>query len=433
MKRTVGIALLGALAMVGGGGEARPGGVLPDTDDRAAFSAPVQGLDGDQGLEFRVGAAVVAKLWSSAPSSTRSSDGLGPLYNARSCLGCHTGHGRAPLPQAGAPGPGLVLRLDDDPVYGRQLQTRAVQGLAAEGRLGLRYETISLRLADGAAVSLRRPRYSIENPAYGPPRAGLGLSPRQAPPLIGMGLLAAIPDAAILAGADPDDRDGDGVSGRPNWLAASPGGRRRLGRFGWKAGHADLAGQVASAFVLDLGLSSPDQRRSFGDCTVAQRRCRQAATGDDPHEGVEVVRAMLDVAVFHIGHLAVPPPAEPPAEGARLFASLGCAACHRPSFRTPDGAIRPYSDLLLHDMGPALADTMSEGGAKPGEWRTAPLWGLGRAERVGGAVGFLHDGRARDPLEAVLWHGGEAAPARDRVMALDAASRAALIAFLKSL
>lgn len=431
--RVSGALMLGLAALIGGAAAAGPGAALPEAAGRAAYSRPDPDLDPVRGLDFRLGEAIFAKLWASAPSSTRSSDGLGPLYNARACLSCHPGHGRAALPEAGAPGLGLVLRLDADPVYGHQLQTQAVQGQTAEGRLGLTYDDVAVALADGTAVSLRRPRYTIEAPAYGPPRPGLGRSPRQAPALIGLGRLAAIPGAAILAQADPDDRDGDGISGRPNLLPVPGGGAPRLGRFGWKAGQATIADQVAAAFAADLGLSTPPLHRSHGDCTAAQTACLGAATGDDPRERVEVGAGLFDLVVLHVANLALSPTAPAPPEGARLFGGLGCAACHRPEFETPLGPVRPFTDLLLHDMGPGLADTMADGAAGAREWRTAPLWGLGAAQGVGGSVGFLHDGRARTLLEAVLWHGGEAAAARDRVVALDAGDRAALIAYLNAL
>ncbi len=417
-------------------------------------------------INFKVGDGIFRKLWVSAPASTKSSDGLGPLYNSRSCQSCHLKDGRGRPPAPGEAAVSMFLRLSvparndeerallaslraaviPEPTYGTQLQNFSVQGVLAEGRMEIAYEELPVTLADGGIVRLRKPRYRAAELNYGPMAPGAMLSPRVAPPMIGMGLLEAIPDADILARADPEDRNGDGISGRPNRVWSEIDGKVMLGRFGWKAGEASVAAQSAHAFAGDMGLSSALAPDAWGDCSAAQADCRRAPDGRDAKEGVEVTRQMLDLVVFYARNLAVParPNAAAPEvlAGKRIFHAAGCAACHNPSFTTrADSAeleqsaqkIWPYTDLLLHDMGEGLADNRPESAADGREWRTAPLWGLGLTEIVSGHTQLLHDGRARNPLEAILWHGGEAEAAKQRVIAMPKKEREALLAFLRSL
>ncbi|MFC4168666.1 di-heme oxidoredictase family protein [Teichococcus aestuarii] len=415
----------------------------------AALSA-----DRDFRLEFRLGESVFQRLWVPAPASARSADGLGPLYNARACESCHPRAGRGPSPPGTGEAPaGLVARLSipaatppqralleegrlgliPDPRYGAQLQPLSAPGLPGEGRLAPRWQEHRVTMADGLVVALRQPRPRLEEPGHGPPDPGLRLSLRLSPPLLGLGLLEQVPEAEILAAADPQDRDGDGIRGRPNRVAGG-----RLGRFGWKATEPDLPEQAAAAFALDLGLSTPPRPDPWGDCTPAQPACRQAPHGGAAPHQPEVAPALFALTVFYARNLAPPPRRAVEAPGVRqgeaLFGALGCAACHRPRLATAGGApIAPYTDLLLHDMGEGLADGHAEWQAGGQDWRTAPLWGLGLATARPGGAGLLHDGRARSALEAILWHGGEALQARDRVLGLRAEDRAALLTFLDSL
>ena len=431
-----------------------------------AFSHPSANMDFERQLDFHVGNGIFRKLWVSAPASTKSSDGLGPLHNARSCQSCHLKDGRGRPPRSGERAVSMLLALSvpprdagerrllaegrvraiPEPVYGAQLQTFSVQGVPAEGRIGIAYEERAVSLAGGATIRLRHPRYTVLDPGYGPLDPETMLSPRVAPPMIGMGLIEAIPEADIVALADPEDADGDGISGRASRVWSARHGRTMLGRFGWKAGAASVEEQTARAFSGDIGLSSHLSPEAWGDCTQAQPRCREAPHGLDPAEGVEVPGKMFDPVVFYAKHLAVPARREVGATevlaGKGLFYGAGCTGCHRPKFVTardagqPEHAFQliwPYSDFLLHDMGDALADHRPEGVASGREWRTPPLWGIGLTERVNGHTRFLHDGRARGLLEAVLWHGGEAQPARDAVVRMSEAERAALLAFLRSL
>jgi CxxC motif-containing protein (DUF1111 family) len=432
----------------------------------SAFSHSSANMSFERELNFKVGDGVFRKLWVSAPSSTTSSDGLGPFYNARSCQSCHLKDGRGQPPAEGEPGVSLFLRLSipprtdadraalashraaviAEPTYGTQLQDFAIQGIPAEGRMDIAYEDVSVTFADGEAMTLRKPTYRVVGLNYGPLHPEAMISPRVAPPMIGMGLLEAIPDKAILALADPDDRDGDGISGRPNHAWDAEANRVLLSRFGWKAGQPSVAMQTGGAFGGDVGISSRLSPEGWGDCTAAEKACRAAPDGRDPEAVAELPDKMFDLVVFYSRNLAVPArrDVDDPIvlKGKKVFYESGCIACHRPKFVTrrdsaePEQSFQliwPYSDLLLHDMGEGLADGRPEGDASGSEWRTAPLWGIGLTETVSGHSRFLHDGRARNLLEAILWHGGEAEASKRAVLSLSKPEREALIAFLRSL
>lgn len=407
-----------------------------------------------ESMEVVLGRALFERLWVQAPSSTKAADGLGPLFNARACASCHAGGGRndvdlsgGELP-AGAP---LALKIGaveagkvvPHPLLGEQVQTAAATGLAAEGRLRLDYGPRHVTLADGTQVELRRPRFAIRG-ASGALPAISWLSPRLAQDLHGIGLLERIPFARMAELADPDDLDNDGISGAVV-MGTYQDADLLPGRFGWKAHEPDLEHQIAAAFHVDLGLSTPLHAEAWGDCTAAQEICRAAPQGGTtaaPEVGGETVEFIAQFL------RALPAPRRNPAPdaaavpGASVFAAAGCGACHteqQPVELASGGTawIAPYTDLLIHDMGDGLADLADSGAVSPAldarEWRTPPLWGLGARAAKGPAANLLHDGRARSILEAILWHDGEAAAARDRVIALPARDRAALLAFLESL
>ncbi|MDX9873805.1 MAG: di-heme oxidoredictase family protein [Spongiibacteraceae bacterium] len=448
--------------------EANPAGAATVTAqlNATAFSYPSGNMSFERQLDFRVGDGIFRKLWVSAPSSTRSSDGLGPLFNARSCQTCHLRDGRGQPPRGDDPATALFLRLSippqtpadhaalasgqatviAEPTYGTQLQNFAVAGLSPEGQMVIDFEAVPITLADGAVVELQKPRYRIERLGYGPLHPETMLSPRIASPMIGMGLLEAIPAEAILAREDPDDRDGDGISGRANWVWDNETGQLELGRFGWKAGQPSVALQSAHAFAGDMGIASPLVQLPAGDCTERQPDCLAAPHGVEPGTQLEIDQQMFDLVVFYSRNLGVPARRDvndpQVLAGKKLFYEAGCTGCHTPKFVTrrdsagPEQSFQliwPYTDLLLHDMGEGLADNRPEGRASGREWRTPPLWGLGLTAHVSGETTFLHDGRARSILEAILWHGGEAQAARDRVVAMSKAERDQLLAFLNSL
>lgn len=444
-----------------------PGGaatvrVKPNAD---AFSQPSANISFEDELNFKVGNGLFRKIWVSAPSSTLASDGLGPLYNARSCQRCHLkdGRGHPPGPNAeNAVSMFLRISIPDeaagiaeikdylgtapDPTYGTQLQDFALPGIPAEYRLQIDYEERAVTLADGTTVMLRDPTYTAADLGYGPLHPQAMLSPRVAPQMIGLGLLEAIPAADILALADPDDADGDGISGRPNVVWSDEFNRPMLGRFGLKAGAPTILQQSAGAFAGDIGISNPLYPDPFGECSTIQDACRTAPHGDGDVRGFEIDQEGLDLVVFYSRNLAVPARrdvGDPQVlHGKQVFYDTGCASCHQPSFVTsrltdrPEQSFQliwPHTDMLLHDMGPGLADNRPEAVADGTEWRTAPLWGIGLTQQVSGHTLFLHDGRARSLLEAILWHGGEAQPARDRVVNMPKPDRDALVSYLESL
>ncbi|HET7715812.1 MAG TPA: di-heme oxidoredictase family protein [Bauldia sp.] len=438
------------------------------TPNRDAFSHSLANLDFEGEQEFKLGNGLFRKTWVSSPSSTQASDGLGPLFNARACQECHLKDGRGNPPN-GAAGRAvsMFLRLSvpprteaerealrskamlriPEPTYGGQLQNFAVPGLAAEGEMRITYEEVPVALNGGETAMLRRPFYSVHRPGYGPMADDVMLSPRVAPPMIGVGLLEQIHPADILANADPEDADGDGISGRPSMVRDAVTGELVLGRFGWKASTPDVRSQSADAFSGDIGISTPPAPDHHGDCTDAQPVCRGAPSGVQAQLGpVEAPDPVLDLVTFYSRNLAVPARRDVDDQevlaGKALFYDFGCIACHRPKYVTRRDApqkehqfqlIWPYTDLLLHDMGEGLADHAPVGDASGREWRTSPLWGIGLTETVNGHSFFLHDGRARNLLEAILWHGGEAEATREAVVAATPNQRRALIRFLESL
>lgn len=411
-------------------------------DSPGAFGYPARNASPEHRDRFVVGNSFFRNNWVTAPASTEARDGLGPLFNARSCSGCHTEDGRGAPPDPGGDFVSLLVRLggdgSDDARYGGQLQTFAIEGVPAEGSPDLSYAVVAGAFADGAPYELTSPSYGFTRLAYGPLAPGTSFSPRVAPAMVGLGLLEAVPDATLLALADPDDADGDGISGRVNHTVSVTAGELRIGRFGWKAGQPLLADQVSGAFAGDMGIAS--SVRPAPECTSTETECAAAPNGGDP----EIADGTLSDVVLYSSLLAVPARRDSAAarRGEELFTSFGCASCHVPSLRTaPDAAleevadqlIRPFTDLLLHDLGPDLADQRAEGEATGTEWRTPPLWGLGLLRTVSHHTRLLHDGRARDASEAILWHGGEAEAAREAYRGAGAAERDDLLRFLDSL
>lgn len=426
--------------------------------DQNAFSMPSANLAPMRRLDFSVGNSFFRNPWVIAPSSTTARDGLGPLLNTNACQNCHIKDGRGHPPEPGAASAvSMLVRLSvpagpehaevirergiaPEPSYGGQLQDMAIPGVAPEGKVRLGYSIERVRFADGTEVELRKPEVELSELAYGEMHPDTQLSLRIAPPMIGLGLLEAIADEALLANADPDDRDDDGISGRPNRVYDQTTRQTVMGRFGWKAGQPSLNQQNADAFFNDMGLST--SLFSGSSCTDRQTDCRALPDGGEP----EVSDNILAQVLFYTRNLGVPARrnvGDPQVlAGKTLFHRAGCQSCHVPQFTTAADAaepelasqvIRPYTDLLLHDMGEGLADHRPEFEASGREWRTAPLWGIGLTRTVGGHSQFLHDGRARNLLEAILWHGGEAERARQTVLGFDQQERNALVSFLESL
>ncbi len=452
MRRGV-LPLTLALSVVAGTALAQDDGVTVAGTGRDTLGLPIPALAPAHRDAFARGRSLFRQAWLIAPSAEQPDlDGLGPVFNRLSCLACHVKNGRGAPPDGAddvmrttlvrlsVPGDGDGTGAAPRPhsAYGEQLNPDAIPGVPAEGKATLVWHPVTTTLDDGTVVALRTPELRFRDLAFGPLGDDVRTSVRMAPPVHGLGLLDAVPDAVILEAADPDDRDGDGVSGRPNRVPDIASGRLLIGRFGLKANQTTLRQQIAGAFLGDIGITSP--LFPTENCTPAQTACAAAANGGTP----ELTAADLDAITLYSAALAVPARrADPAAErGEALFTAIGCAACHRPTLTTgpypalpalENRSIHPYTDLLLHDMGPGLADGRPDFQASGSEWRTPPLWGLGLAGVAGDGAFYLHDGRARTLTEAILWHGGEGAAASGRFRALPAADRASLLAFLNTL
>lgn len=423
---------------------------------KRAYASPLANLGEDNRVEHTIGNSLFNENWVAAPGSAKARDGLGPFFHARSCSSCHELDGRGQPPAAGEVMTSLLLRLSipgesvhggplPDPVYGGQLAPRALPGLEPEAVVVMEEKDIPGTFPDGTAYVLKQPVYTIQKWNYGSPSQALMISPRVAPAVFGLGLLEAVPEEKILRLADPDDADGDGISGRPNRVWNPETKSLSLGRFGWKANTATLRQQSADAALNDMGLTSPLALKE--NHTPGEGRAARYPSGGNKSDGPEITEAMLNQITIYVRTIA--PPARRDAldlsvrNGQRLFHSIGCAACHRATLSTGNGPevipelvdqnIHPYTDLLLHDMGQGLADGRPDFAASGTEWRTTPLWGLGLVMTVNGHNRLLHDGRARGIEEAILWHGGEALPSRDKWMVLPKEERGQVLKFLKSL
>lgn len=422
---------------------------LANSDDNRSLSA-VEG-NPQQHEDFAVGGAFFQQPWVIAPASTTARDGLGPLFKANSCIACHVQHGRG-HPPLGATDPFLstlvklgvpattpkqqavakTLGVAPEPNYGDHLQPLGINGLPGEATPHFTYSEVKGQFKDGETYTLLKPSLTLEHPNYGAFAHDVQLSARVAPPLPGMGVLESLPESEILANADPDDQNGDGISGRPNRVWDIQQQKTVLGRFSWKANQPSIAQQSADAFRNDIGITSnlfPDQ-----PCSSVQTDCHSVPEGGKP----EIPADLLEKVVFHVAQQPVPlrRDADDPqvVQGQKLFHQAACTACHTAAFPSlANQPHQPYSDLLLHDMGEGLADHRPEFEASGSEWRTPPLWGIGLTEKVSGHTRFLHDGRARNLLEAILWHGGEAENAKQNVLAMHQPEREALLRFLNSL
>lgn len=456
----LGVASLGAFwvlgsslpARAGVGLELAGGNMTVEDVTKDAFSRYGRNLAPYQTRGFHDGGALFRENWTPKAYGEDGSDGLGPLFNARSCGTCHYKNGRGRLPASSAePMHGALVRLSvpgkgprgeplPEPRYGGQLQNHGVAGVPAEGRVRIRYEELPGTYADGTPYSLRKPTHRLEALAYGPLAEDVLTSVRVAPGVYGLGVVEALSDEVILARADADDRDGDGISGRPNWVFDIRSGHRRLGRFSWKAGQPSIEQQAATAFLEDMGITS--ELRPHENRTPAQREALAVPSGGSP----ELSAGKLAAVTHYLRLLAVPARRDTSdprvVRGERLFEEAGCATCHVPTLVTGGAhpveqlrrqTIHPYSDFLLHDMGEGLSDGRAEFEATGREWRTPPLWGIGLVETVNGHDHFLHDGRARGLAEAILWHAGEAEKSKEAFRRMPKPDREALLAFLRSL
>lgn len=449
--------------------EATGGPTTVWANGKNAFSFPAANLTDEERTRFFIGNSFFKRNWVQAPASTKVRDGLGPHFISRSCGGCHVLDGRGQPPEfkkglvdhdqptqmlirlsvPGTPDPhdGVV----PEPTYGDQFNNAAIEGVKPEGEVVIRRTPVHGRFADGTRYTLQQPSYGFKNLGYGPMAADVLLSPRVPPQLMGIGLIEAIPESEVLANAATQAAMPGPIKGQVNRVWDAPSRQMMLGRFGWKANTATLAHQSAGAFRGDIGITSvwaPEEA-----CTPAQKDCLAAAHGG--HGAAhEIDQKTLEDVVFYQAVLAPAARRKPldaqVLKGQALFAEAQCVVCHRPSYITAQPplsekfprlsspalvghTIYPYTDLLLHDMGPALADRRPDFAASASQWKTPPLWGIGLLKDVNGHTRLLHDGRANGVLEAVLWHGGEAEAAKQRVLGMHKAERAALVKFVESL
>ncbi|WP_244937078.1 di-heme oxidoredictase family protein [Leptospira selangorensis] len=407
-----------------------------------AYLQFASGLPLDKISDFTVGQSVFEVPWENSSSGQIDRRGLGPLFNANSCLACHVGNGIGKVPS----GPTetmltALVRLSNDPNYGGQFQPFSLSGVPAEGKVSVSYSQVQGVFKDGTPYTLRKPKIEFSNLNYGPLASdGEIYSLRNTSKVIGMGLLEAIPDETLLSLQDEYDSNFDGISGRVNSVPDIATGTNKIGRFGWKSNEPNLKQQGSRAFLEDIGVTSP--LFPFKNCTSAQTACDSSPHGNLP----ELNPAKIDMMVKYMRLIAVPARRSPSSSetiaGKKIFFQAGCSSCHISKLLTGNisGApeisgqiIRPYTDLLLHDMGEGLKDGRSDHLASGREWRTPPLWGIGLVSEVNGTLQLLHDGRAESFMEAVLWHGGEAERSKQYVLGLSSSQRDQLVRFLESL
>ncbi|MFZ2162471.1 MAG: di-heme oxidoredictase family protein [Sideroxyarcus sp.] len=421
------------------------------TDDtREAYTQAVPAMAEADRAKFLKGRALVRQVWVIPPSENREIAGLGPLYNRLSCIACHPANGRGFAPETAAePMRAMLVRLSvpgRDPhggplphsAYGGQLNENGVPGVPGEGRAEVHYRTRTVTLRGSEKVKLREPKFRFVELAYGKFPTNMMTSPRIGSPIFGLGLLEAVPESTLVALTAVGKPAG--IRGKINYVWDVEQKKSVPGRFGWKANMPNLRQQIAGAMVGDMGITSPLFPQE--NCMLAQSDCAKSPSAGKP----ELSAAQLDATEFYHFALAVPQQRNAGDKrvqrGAKLFEQAQCSSCHVPELKTGEFAkypalanriIHPYTDLLLHDMGEALADHRPDYLATGREWRTPPLWGIGLAQKVEPRAGYLHDGRARTLLEAVLWHDGEGAGAAQAVKAMTATDLNALIKFLESL
>ncbi len=423
-----------------------------DAHSETAFSRPLKNASSKTRTSFAIGNSLFRQNWVEAPASVDVLDGLGPLFNAQSCSGCHSNDGRGTAPENNQwSTPSLLFRLSlpgkgphgepvPVPAYGDQLNPLALSQIPAEGNVFVTYKNIQGKYPDGTPFELTEPHYRFDKLGYGPLPDNFLFSPRLAPQIIGLGLLEAIPEEDLLKLADPGDLDHDGISGRPNRVWDVKNKKVAMGRLGWKANQPSVEQQDAGAFLGDMGVTSPLFNEQ--NCMAPQTACHKAPSGGNP----EVSPTNLHHLTVYAQTLAVPLRKDIPPEidesGFRAFQKVSCVKCHAGPFTTGSShelkelrgqKIYPFTDLLLHDLGEALADHREDFLASGSEWRTPPLWGLGRIKEINHHTRLLHDGRARNFEEAILWHGGEAEGSKKQFMDLPKTERENLIRFLESL
>ncbi len=431
---------------------------------------PASNLAAEKQPNFHAGKALAHQPWIKAPTLTDARDGLGPLYNTRTCLICHANGGRGHMPEdnqqllftnflrLSLPGFDPVHGVIPEPMYGDQLQSQSTalshqlnfksssstaKGVPPEAYVYINWLNETFTYPDGEIIPLRKPEIDIRNLGYGEMHPDTLVGIRNAPPIHGVGLLAMIKQSDIDKNTDPEDTDQDGISGRINMTWDFEKNQPQPGRFGLKANKASVRFQVAAALQGDMGISNPVFPTQ--PCTEKQTRCNQSIHGNNK-DGIEIPEKLLTLIVNFNMSIGVPERRKPDhpvvLKGRALFYQSECSACHTPNYITGNSVefphlseqnIWPYTDLLIHDMGEGLADGRPDYLATGSEWRTSPLWSVGLSQAVNGSKNFLHDGRARNIEEAILWHGGEAEHSKNLFTQLNKNQRQALMSFVRSL
>ncbi len=423
---------------------------LSYSKDKSLLLKPLKGMSDEQYDMFILGRSFFTIPWVEAPSATTARDGLGPLFNANTCASCHPGNGRGNLynskgqfsrsliPKVSIKNNGSkehqeTLRtnaLIQEPTYGGQISINANHGIKFEAKADIRFEEIKVEFPDGEIDTLLKPIYALKDLQYGELHKDTIMTFRIAPSLNGLGLIEDISNEDILKNADEFDKNKDGISGRANYVYSPITKKMELGKYSWKASTTSIKHQVADAAINDMGLTTSIFPNDT--CTDKQVECKKAPKPRDP---IDITDLRLEAMTFYINNKKTYSAKKDKnyKEGLKIFKSIGCAKCHIDSFTTKSGIqISPFTDMLLHDMGEALADGRSEFKANAKEWRTAPLWGLALHKKINKKEPrLLHDGRARDFQEAILWHGGEAKKIKENYMNLKKEEREKLLKFLK--
>jgi len=413
---------------------------------KKAFTKPYSNLSNTDIDTLMLGKSFFKIPWILAPGATTARDGLGPLYNANTCISCHPNNAVGSVYNKKNISRSMVVRLSlpnskentiyvkngftPEPNYGAQLAINGTHSVPYEGKLHISYNNKYITYDDGQSVVLKQPTYTLVDLNYGPLHKDTIISVRKAPALIGLGLLEQISKEEILKNEDINDENKDGISGVANYVYSIKNKAFTLGRYTYKASAPSVTHQIAAAFVNDMGLTSTYFPND--NCTQTQEACLSAPKA--MHK-IDVPTLRLEAISFYLEHLKVPYVKKTNPQGKRIFNSLGCTSCHLPSLTTASGEIiKPFTDLLLHDMGEGLSDGRSEFKASGREWRTAPLWGINSLQKaIGKKVDYLHDGRASSLEEAILWHDGEAKNSKDAFKKLNEKNRQYLLEYLKEL
>ena len=427
-----------------------------NSHNKTLFTKKVSGLNDEELDNFILGKSFFRIPWVEAPSATTARDGLGPLFGANTCITCHPNNGLAKkYTKNGSPSRGYVARLSipsnhskehqkqlkyngfvQEPTYGAQISLNGSKNVPFEAKPIISYEKKLIIYPDGEQITLSKPLHKHANKLYdlqyGELHPQTSITSRMAQALVGLGLLDQLSDEQILENQDIDDKNNDGISGKANIVYSPEFKDFRVGKFTWKASAPSVKHQVAAAANNDMGLTNPLFTNE--NCTSKQIECLNAPKGDNRRgmSEFDLTQERLDAITFYVSNLKIPKSTITQKDGEKIFKQIGCADCHKAEFTLKNGyKIKPFTDMLLHDMGEELSDGRAEFLATPTDWRTAPLWSIGKYHlALGEKPALLHDGRAKSVEEAILWHGGEALASKKSFMKLDKKQRKSLLSYI---